>query len=265
MRNQRPFILVFVAIACLTLTAYVTRGTWRSLVDAATRPSLPVATAFQVNRVMTTSSRAMGSATSSSIDPFTFAGKRPAQVNLAVPFMVQAPKQNWAMPYQEACEEASLLMVQGYMQGKTNDFTPNEADRLLLALLKVETDQWLGPDISLATLARLAQSQEGVHPVVKTLATIDDIKNALANGYPVILPASGKDLHNPNFHNGGPAYHMLVIKGYVADGRMITNDPGTRNGKDYIYSANVLFAATHDWNNGDVEHGAALGLALMPK
>ncbi|MCR4279964.1 MAG: hypothetical protein NUV82_00890, partial [Candidatus Komeilibacteria bacterium] len=35
----------------------------------------------------------------------------PAEYNLDVPFMSQAPHANWDLPYQEACEEASLIMV----------------------------------------------------------------------------------------------------------------------------------------------------------
>ena len=75
---------------------------------------------------------------------------------------------------------------------------------------------------------------------VKPITSWDDVKREIAAGRPVIVPTAGRDLHNPNFTGAGPAYHNIVIKGYLKDGRFITNDPGTRKGADYIYSADVL-------------------------
>ena len=47
-------------------------------------------------------------------------------------------------------------------------------------------------------------------------------------GVPVLLPAAGRLLRNPYFSGQGPLYHMLVVKGYTRDGKIITDDPGTR-------------------------------------
>jgi hypothetical protein len=81
-------------------------------------------------------------------------------------------------------------------------------------------------------------------------------------GVPVIIPASGKELQNPNFRNGGPPYHMLVMKGYLADGRWIVNDPGTRKGADYLYGKQLLLNAVHDWNGGDVPRGSSVAFVI---
>ena len=54
----------------------------------------------------------------------------------------------------------------------------------------------------------------------------------------------------------GPLYHMLVVKGYTKDGTIITNDPGTRRGADFLYDPDALFNAVHDWNGGNVNEGA---------
>ena len=85
--------------------------------------------------------------------------------------------------------------------------------------------------------------------------TIDRIKREVADGYPVIVLAAGRQLGNPNFRSPGPIYHALVVKGYTKKGQIITNDPGTRNGADYLYEPSVLLNAIHDWNDGDVDHG----------
>ena len=81
------------------------------------------------------------------------------------------------------------------------------------------------------------------------------IKEQIAQNNPVILPAAGRELKNPNFKAPGPLYHMLVVRGWLSDGRIITNDPGTRRGEGYIYDKSVLWDAIHDWNGGNVASG----------
>ncbi len=56
---------------------------------------------------------------------------------------------------------------------------------------------------------------------------------------------------------------MLVIKGYTADGKFITNDPGTRRGADFLYSAATLLNANHDWRaDGKVDRGRKVVLIV---
>jgi hypothetical protein len=88
-----------------------------------------------------------------------------------------------------------------------------------------------------------------------SISSPEDIKAAISSGHPVIIPAYGKALGNPNFRGDGPLYHMLVIKGYT-DTEFITNDPGTKRGADFTYDIDTLWNAIHDWNDGDVPNGA---------
>ena len=80
-----------------------------------------------------------------------------------------------------------------------------------------------------------------------TNATVNKIKAEIAAGRPVIAPTAGKILPNPNFTDGGPNYHMLVI---TDDGTsdFITSDPEIRNGKNFHYTYDTLFNAIRDWN-----------------
>ena len=69
------------------------------------------------------------------------------------------------------------------------------------------------------------------------------------------MPAAGELLDNPHFKSP-PLYHMLVVRGFDSHQDIfITNDPGTRRGESYAYNRQKLFAAIHDWNNGDVLNG----------
>ncbi len=187
--------------------------------------------------------------------PTTQPGSKGA--NLAVPFTSQAPKADWSMPYQEACEETSLLMVNAYLTG-AGAFTPATADAQILALVDWEKEHFgYYEDTTADEVAEMARERFGFAKsrAVK-ITSISDIKAQIDKGLPVILPAAGRQLHNPNFSGAGPLFHMLVVKGYTKEGKIITNDPGTRRGADYVYDADVLWNAIHDWNGGDVEHGA---------
>ncbi|MBI5754394.1 hypothetical protein HZA40_04595 [Candidatus Peregrinibacteria bacterium] len=57
--------------------------------------------------------------------------KLPQKVSLNVSFSSQAPYSNWGMPYQEACEEAALMIVQTYLNNE--ELNPAAADKKILA------------------------------------------------------------------------------------------------------------------------------------
>ncbi|MEI6379075.1 MAG: hypothetical protein WCO55_05425 [Candidatus Falkowbacteria bacterium] len=62
---------------------------------------------------------------------------------------------------------------------------------------------------------------------------------------------TGRLLKNPNYKAPGPLQHFLVIKGYdYATKEFITNDSGTRNGRDYRYPEKVLFTALREYPTG---------------
>ncbi|MBI5037223.1 MAG: C39 family peptidase [Candidatus Kerfeldbacteria bacterium] len=187
----------------------------------------------------------------------------PNEFNLALPFTTQAPFANWDYPYQEACEEASALTVHYYYAQKT--FSAEIADREILDLVAWEEDI-LGyyKDTTAEETARVIKEYWGYQRVdVEYDPTIDQIKRHVAAGRPVIIPAAGKQLGNPNFRNGGPLYHMFVVRGYTAD-TFVTNDVGTRKGENYIYDIDVVMSAMHDWNGGDVDNGRKAIVVVYP-
>jgi len=180
----------------------------------------------------------------------------PDQINLAVPFTSQAPQKNWDEIHEEFCEEASVLMASHYILNKP---IPNpEYAEAELFKIKAWEEQTFGyyKDTTAEETARILREYFGL-PKVSVIQnpTITLIKQALAEKKLVLLPSAGRMLPNPNFKQPGPLYHMLVVKGYKTDGTIITNDPGTRNGADFIYEPDALLNAVHDWNGGDVEHG----------
>ena len=179
-----------------------------------------------------------------------------AEVNLSIPFTSQAPSKNWGLPYAEFCEEASALMTASYINGWTIP-TIAFAEEKMKEIQAFE-EQRFGyyKDTTAEETAIILREFYNFNKVqVLYNPTINDIKKAVADGKAVMVSMAGRLLGNPYFQSPGPIYHMLVIKGYTKEGNIITNDPGTRNGADFIYSPSVIMNAIHDWNNGDVENG----------
>jgi len=169
------------------------------------------------------------------------------KINLNIPFTSQAPTANWVQPFEDACEEASILMVDYYYSKKT---MPSKlaVEDILVDMVKWQEDNWgEHANLSLAKMLEYVNKNYNYRSEIIDNPSIDLIKQYLSKGLPIIVPANGKKLANPNFREGGPAYHMLVIKGYIDD-KFITNDPGTRLGADFIYTQTNLMSSIADWD-----------------
>lgn len=189
--------------------------------------------------------------------------KIPEEINLDVPFTTQAPYANWDEQHNESCEEAAALIVHYYWQGKK--FTREIAEEELQKMVDFENEKYGGyKDTDSEETAQLIKDLWGYKKVeVKYDITLDDVKEEVAQGRPVILPTAGQELKNPYFRRPGPIYHMVVVRGWTKD-KIITNDPGTKRGENYTYQPNVLFNAIHDWNNGDIYNGKKAMIVVYP-
>lgn len=186
-------------------------------------------------------------------------------VNLNIPFQSQAPNGNWDQPYQEACEEASLILSINYLRG-SGSLSKEQMNEKILALVDWQNKNWGGHhDLTAKKTVELMNgfyADEFKTEIINDF-NWDDVKKALSQGYPVIAPTAGRLLGNPYYTAPGPIYHMLVIKGYTAK-VIITNDVGTRRGADYQYSYNTLYNGIHDWNDGDVNNGQKIIIIIKP-
>ncbi len=170
----------------------------------------------------------------------------PVKFLISVPFTSQAPFGKWDMYHEEACEEASLIMAEYFLQKKK--LTPEIAEKEIQDLIAYET-KTTGKyeDSSMQELADLGEKYYGLKNLrVVYNFTAEDLKKYLAKGRPIIIPAAGRMLRNPNFKSPGPLYHNLVLTGYDGD-TIIANDPGTRKGENYRYDIKILFNAIHDF------------------
>lgn len=188
----------------------------------------------------------------------------PSSVDLDVPFTPQAPYANWEDPYQEACEEASVIMVDYFY--RKNRISQDVANLEIIQLTNWETTKGYGEDVTVDELAIIVRDYYGYNARVSDDVSKESIMHELSQGHPVVVPAAGRQLGNPYFSGAGPWYHMLVIRGYDKK-YFITNDPGTRRGEGYSYRHDVLIDAIHDWTGvaEETEKGAKKMLIITPK
>ncbi len=265
---------ITIAIAAVLLivaggSAYAMRGAIRDAIYQANKPYVPPAVSLDATPSAPTPAAPSAKNTNAAkpvtvvntntptpyTPPPTPSAGIPTEYNLAVPWTVQAPFANWTGSYEDGCEEASALMVHYYYSKQT--FGSQQSTKDALDKLFAWEDARYGYNLN--TTAEETATTIREYFGYKTVVVTEDvtearIKSEIAAGRPVIVPSYGKALNNPNFQNGGPNYHMLVVKGYTAS-TFITDDPGTRRGADYVYPIATILNAAHDWNGGDVAHG----------
>lgn len=104
----------------------------------------------------------------------------PSQAVITVPFQVQAPYANWDALHEEACEEASLLMVKHFLDA-TAAGSADQADKELMDMIAYETATGFGPSITLADLRKVADSYYSLTKGrLEYEITAEDIKRELA-------------------------------------------------------------------------------------
>lgn len=179
-----------------------------------------------------------------------------------VSFTSQAPHANWDHTHEEACEEASILMVGRYFEGRGIE-NPDEAEAGIQEIIAWENEH-LGffESTTAEETARVIREMLGLKAEIIENPTVDEIKRYIFENKLVLVPAAGRELGNPFFKSPGPLYHMLVIRGYTPT-QFITNDPGTRRGENYPYDFSTILDANHDWNRGNVANGARVMIVVL--
>ncbi|MFA5886329.1 MAG: C39 family peptidase [Patescibacteria group bacterium] len=180
---------------------------------------------------------------------------------LKVPFTSQAPLGQWQDErQQDGCEEAAALMALAWLKptsavnklGRT--LTKKEWQDKIINLSNWEEKKY-GEyrDVSLGDIRDWIFKDYFSYSstTVKKVASASDIIKELEKGNLVLTPMNGRALKNPYFTYPGPERHMILIKGYdYKTKQFITNDPGTRRGENYRYSALTIFKAIRPYQTG---------------
>lgn len=196
--------------------------------------------------------------------PFDATQGKPADVNLSVPFAPQAPHGNWEQPYQDACEEAAIIMVERSLRAAS--LSLQEMDAEILRLVRFQQERY--GDYRDTNTAETAQLAEAFYPHLAARVlpdvTAENLRAALFAGHPVVVLVDGRRLGNPFYRQPGPDKHALVLKGIVGD-RFVTNDPGTRRGADFVYAADLLLSAMVDYDGRSPGTKTKSAIVLTPR
>ncbi len=251
MHIKRPIIVVLVLAAA---AAVVFHGNVSDMLIELTKPAVPSEQPrpTPTPRVTPAATRTGTPAPTPTPSPVQGA------VNLGVQFFSQAPRGDWSLPWQEACEEASSVLVATYWNGEV--LTTDTMEQHILAAVQWEKEHYGYYEHTTARqTADMMKALYGFKDVrVEYDIGIARIAEHLRAGRPVIVPLAGRLLGNPYYTQPGPAYHMLVVKGITAGGDIITNDVGTRHGHNLTYAPDVFLNAMHDAPQGGSNWGTGV-------
>lgn len=178
--------------------------------------------------------------------------KRIADVVLVVPYVNEAPNGIFTGPWKNACEEASISMVEGYYLGKKT-VLKNEAEEFMTMLFeKQDILHGSNSNSDAARTAEMINKYSSYGAFIKENPTIEEIKSEVNKGRPVLTPNYGFSLKNPNipFLLSGSSYHMVVVIGFNDETReFITNDSGDeKTGAGYRYGYDLFMSTIRDYD-----------------
>ncbi len=173
-------------------------------------------------------------------------------VILPVPFTAQAPEGNWGEPWDNACEETSMVMVENYYRGNWSLNVEKSKKEIQNVLTNKEVLIGKSKDESPESIVKLiTEVYKREAEVVKGI-TIEKIKQEIDGGYPVIIAFDARLVRNANFIAPKPTYHVAVIVGYDDKTKQfIINEPGTSDGKHFRYGYDELLKANETYTVRD--------------
>ena len=171
----------------------------------------------------------------------------------SIPFYIQAPQGQWSDPiFQNACEEASMLMAADALTGKVRTL-----EEITVEIEKIARWQKLtfgtNVDTNTSDVARTLKEYFLIPNVqIEENLSVEKIQKIVDGQSVLLVPLNGQKLNNPHFTAPGPKTHMVVITGYDENSEsFIVHDPGTQFGKNYQYKEGVLVKAIGDYPTGN--------------
>lgn len=174
-------------------------------------------------------------------------------IKLNVPYTSEIPTGSWVAPWNNACEEASIVMINSYYFGNSS-MTKSTAIESMKPLFTIENKIFgSNADTDATRTARLINEYTDFTATIKTNPTLEEIKKEIDNGNPVITFHYAKDLPNKNhrWRVGGSYYHVMALIGYDDEKKeFIFNDSGDPiTGGGYRYTYDAIMKSLHDFDH----------------
>ncbi len=172
--------------------------------------------------------------------------------NLEVPFTPEVPDGQWVAPWNNACEEAAVTMVDAWYKGE-EELTKVKAKALMRQLFAWQDARYGGnADSNAERTQEIIAANTSFSATIVRNPTIEDIKEELAAGRPVIGFHYGYTLNNPQhrWRQGGSYFHVMVLVGFDDEKEeFIVNDSALEKGLDYRYSYATIMDSLHDFDH----------------
>ncbi len=167
-----------------------------------------------------------------------------SKIELSVPYLSQVPDGIWVNPWANACEEASILMVNAYYE-KT-EIKNTEAKQAMQAMFAWENENFgKNFDTTAEETGLLVAAKANFSTEIKNYPTLDEIKDQLRNNRPVIAMLD-QFILNQKPRDLNASFHVLVIVGFDdTTQEFIVNDPAD-SARHYPYSR--MMEALHDYD-----------------
>jgi hypothetical protein len=184
-----------------------------------------------------------------------FSWAKTAPVSLVVPYIKEVPAGVSGGNWKNACEEASIAMVEQFYTGKK--VMNIDAGKAFMIKLFNKEDVLYGSNVNSDTdqVKYLIDSYSDYNAKIIDNPTVAQIKSEIDAGRPVITPHYGFALGNKDipFLRTGTSYHMETIIGYDdAAQQFIVNDSGDPiDGPGHRYDYSVFMNSIHDYNYAD--------------
>lgn len=174
-------------------------------------------------------------------------------VKLKVPYTSEVPLGSWVKPWNNACEEASMIMAESYYFGNET-MDKKTAVKYMTPLFNIENKIFGGnADTDSVRTAKLLNDYLSVSAIIKINPTLEEIKDELRHDKPVVTFHYAKNLKNPNhrWRAGGSYYHVMLLVGFDDNtSDFFVHDSGDdKTGEYYRYSYDAIMSTLHDFNH----------------
>ncbi|MBI5221653.1 MAG: C39 family peptidase [Candidatus Magasanikbacteria bacterium] len=173
-------------------------------------------------------------------------------VKIKVPYTSEVPLGRWTKPWNNACEEASMVMAESYYSG-FESMDKGTAVKYMSPLFTIENKIFGGnADSDSVRTAKLLNDYLSVNALIKTAPTLEEIKDQLRQRKPVITFHYAKEIKNSNYHwrAGGSYYHVMLLVGFDDNtNEFLVHDSGDdKTGEYHRYSYDVIMNSLRDFN-----------------
>lgn len=170
-------------------------------------------------------------------------------LDLLVPYVSQVPTGDWVRPWDQACEEASITMIEGFYQQKTAIPVAESKERMQ-AMIDWENNAFgKNDDTNAEETAKIIEALSSFDTEVVREPSLEAIQAQIDAQQPVIFFVNMFQLYQET--PGKDSFHVGVIVGYDEEKQeFIINDPARERRR---YSYQTMMNALHDYNANSKE------------